>query len=87
VKGRRPQVICEIAGDRSVLDVALDVHETAHGSYDRSTEAQDGDVLCLRHVLEHWHPTLNERAREFDDAVRALIVIALKEHARWEGGE
>lgn len=68
--------VAKILGDRSVLQVALDVHMTAIGSYVRSAEEQDNDVRALKRVIEQWRFSIGR----FDDAVHEVIEAALEEH-------
>lgn len=76
--GYRPQWIMEILENRSVLDCALDVHMTTTGSYERSRFDQLQDVKVLLYVIEHWRESLCF-TKEFDDAVKYLIVTAINE--------
>ena len=67
---------------RRMWDKLLDVHMTNHGGYERSQEDQDKDIDDLIHVLRNWTPSSkfnNEKYKAFDEGVRSLIEIALKE--------
>lgn len=75
----RPQWFAEIAGDRSVLEIALDVHMTVTGAMDRQDEAQEKDIMALRHVVRQWKPSVHSLL--FDGAVRQVVVYALDEAA------
>jgi hypothetical protein len=76
--GYRPQWVADILENRSVLACALDVHMTTTGSYERSTFDQREDVRVLLHVIEHWRESLCS-TKEFDDAVKYLIVTTINE--------
>jgi hypothetical protein len=60
---------------RSIVQIALDVHTTAAGSFERSDAAQFYDIGILSTVLDAW----DEPTSEFDSAVRMLIETALEE--------
>lgn len=74
--GYRELWVQKILGSRSVLGVALDVHSTARGSFERGMEAQSEDVRALRRVVETWR---NAGACDFDDNVLELVKSALVE--------
>lgn len=77
-EGYRPQWVADILGSRSVLSCALDVHMTTTGSYERSKADQKQDVKVLIYVLQHWRASLHF-TKDFDDAVRNLIVTTINE--------
>lgn len=72
----REKWVADILGDRSVLQVALDVHMTTTGSSERSRETQERDVLALREVEATW---TNHHACDFDDCVLELVRVTIKE--------
>jgi hypothetical protein len=64
-----------------ILALAVEVHMSTNGSGD---EPQPGVVAYLRKRLQDWtasHPS----SVEFDEAVKAVVVVALKEIDRLEG--
>lgn len=67
-------------GRDTLLDVALDVHMTAVGSFDRSEERHTKDVVILQYALDHWKEG-SPKSLQFDNAVRELIEAALEEDA------
>jgi len=66
-----------------LLRVALDVHMTAMGSYERSyatgAAEQLNDVALLLTRLANWKPSSAGRSSDFDEAVRNLLRVAVKE--------
>lgn len=68
-------------GRASILNVALDVHMTAVGSYDRSTGMQANDVAFLEQRLAAWEPSYKAVAL-FDTACMAVIKEAVHEANR-----
>lgn len=72
----RPEWFEEVANGRNVLTIALHVHMTVTGSYDRSWLQQEEDVNCLEEVLRSWQPS----DYIFGDLVKTLINQALMEH-------
>lgn len=74
--GYREAWVAEILAGRSVLSVALDVHETHCGSLDRGNASQSQDLRALRRVVDTWK---NNGISEFDDAVLQLLKIAIAE--------
>jgi hypothetical protein len=67
-----------ILGQRSILEVALEVHMTATGSYDRPEHEQELDITILKNRLETWEHSLTN-ALWFDNTVKALITAAIWE--------
>lgn len=57
---------------RGILQIALDVHMTTSGSYERSNILQEKDIAILKNKLENWEPSLLN-SRFFDECVRNLI--------------
>lgn len=64
--------------DRNVLQIALDVHMTTTGSFERSEEEQEFDIKCLKHVLRNWKSGRPIDA-PFDSQVHQLICVTLFE--------
>jgi hypothetical protein len=60
-----------------VLQIALDVHMTKMGSYERSSKEQKRDIKRLKQHLENWEDaTLSP---DFDYACKHVIEVALSE--------
>jgi len=66
-------------GERSVLQVALDVHTTTMGSSERPKADQVRDIKLLRYIIKSWEPTLLDKSRQFDRTVYNVIRVALIE--------
>lgn len=70
---------------RSVLEIALDIHTTNTGAYERSDADQNKDKEFLTKRLKDWHHqwdlTTKEKASflRFDEAVRNLVRTVLEE--------
>jgi len=72
---------------RSLLEIALDIHTTNTGAYERTDAENQADKEKLAKRLEEWHPqwTLGKGSdREttwlrFDEAVRHLLLTVLEE--------
>jgi hypothetical protein len=64
---------------RSVLDIALDIHMTTTGSYERSDEEQEADIAALKKRLDEWKRSDILSSRPFDDCVRHLLSVAIWE--------
>ncbi len=67
-------------GNRSLLDIALNVHGTKTGSYERSFVEQFKDVSLLEKAIELWEPSNSK----FDQLVYEIINEALNEKACYE---
>jgi hypothetical protein len=61
---------------RSLPQIALDVHMTTTGSYERSDKDQQADIELLGYKMDHWEPTENKKDLAFDRAVLNLIGLA-----------
>lgn len=72
----REQWVLDILNGRSVLQLALDVHTSSTGSFERSVEDQERDCLALREVEHTWK---NRGSCDFDDAVLELVRAAIHE--------
>lgn len=68
----------KIAGKRTVLQIALDVHGTTVGSYDRCLDKQKKDIQLLKMILSKWEPSIL-LTEKFDNAVKNILEIALLE--------
>lgn len=79
----RNQRYIDIAGKRSLLEIALDVHSTTTGGYDRSAECQIEDVEALRIALNTWTESGIEKFANFDYHVKQLVQIALEEYDKY----
>jgi predicted double-glycine peptidase len=62
--------------NRSVLDIALAVHMTGNGSFERELRDQMADIKLLQDVLLTWE---NNGVCHFDDCVKVLIQAAIIE--------
>ena len=71
--------------DRGLLEMALDIHATNTGAYERSDEAQEADKAFIRERLKQWMPQWDNETPEhtqfwrFDEAVRNLLRTVLEE--------
>lgn len=65
--------------NRGAIGVALDVHETKSGSYERPRSEQKSDIAYLEQCLQCWEPSQCPRRAAVDEAVRAFIVAVLQE--------
>jgi hypothetical protein len=63
---------------RSLLDIALDVHMTNTGAYERGEQSYVADLRHLAKKLEEWEPG-HANSLDFDMAVRELVEAALQE--------
>lgn len=79
----RNQRYIDIAGKRSLLEIALDVHSTVTGGYDRSIECQLEDVEALKIALNTWAEPSVEKFANFDYHVKQLVQIALEEYDKY----
>ena len=69
-----------LGGNATLLDVCQDVHMSVNGVIDPlPAESLAFYVQLLRDALAAWDIG-SPQAKEFDDAVRTLIVAALKEY-------
>ncbi len=75
----RSSKTANIMATRSVLDVALDVHMTNTGAYDRPSQDQQDDLSVLREYLDNWRPSIPKECERFDNAVKEVIQAALVE--------
>lgn len=69
-------------GNRSLLDVALEVHMATTGSLETTPEATALNVRLLEIALATWEPSLGD-TEEFDGAVKRVLEVAVSE-ARME---
>lgn len=77
----------EACGNRSVLQIAQDVHNTAIGTFCRSDLAQADDVHLLIRVLDEWEPSMVGEYQLFDRAVRSVVEAALDSNHRVIGAQ
>ena len=61
-----------------ILTVALNVHMYVAGSYDTMLEDHKLNVKTLQYALANWEE-YNSKPKEFDNAVKKIIEIAIKE--------
>jgi len=61
----------------NLLQVALDVHMTSRGSFDRPAEDQARDVKTLEDKLKKWSG--HGKGDAFSDAVRDLLIVTVNE--------
>jgi hypothetical protein len=74
---QRSEQFYSTLGKRSILQLALDVHMTTTGAFERNPADQEKDVEALREVASTW-----EASRlEFDRLVLSLVMTTLDE---WE---
>lgn len=76
----RPQWVHDTMGERTLLQLILDVHMTATGSFPRYDNSGEEDVRSLLHVFKTWTPSTGG-TEEFDKAVYNLIAVTLWEAA------
>lgn len=72
----------KLNGEPFVLDVCLDVHMQNTGSLSPQDDYDD-NISFLKRKLEFWKPSFTHDlafTKDFDEAVRNLIVVTLKEH-------
>lgn len=63
----------------NLLELALHVHMTANGSFERPAEDQERDVAALEAKLKNWEPYGHAGGVAFSEAVRAVLVAAVAE--------
>lgn len=70
-------------GRSSILNVALDVHGTTTGSYERGeSPTQEHDVEFLRGRLACWEPSFPS-SKLFDEDCRQVVQRAVDEYDAW----
>jgi len=64
-----------------ILTIALNVHMFSTGTYDTSLEDHEFNMKVLKYALKHWKISRNKPFDNapFDDAVKNIITIAIKE--------
>lgn len=67
-------------GNRSLLDIALNVHSTKNGSFERSAQDQNKDIELLEKAIILW----SSNRSKFDSLVYDLITEAINEKALYE---
>lgn len=60
---------------RNILDIALDVHMIANGSFDTSRSNYYEDIEALKVIVDHWKEPLSK----FDNACRQVLLEAIAE--------
>lgn len=64
---------------RDVMAIALDVHMTNIGSYEREREEQEKDRKLIWDILNNWEPSTCDRSRRFEAAVKEVLWSAYAE--------
>jgi len=65
----------------TILDACLDVHSIATKQGDENEDEFLEKILCLLEKrLEMWHPS----KYEFDEAVKNLVLVAIKEGRKFQ---
>jgi hypothetical protein len=59
--------------NRTILQVALDVHMTTTGSYARSARKQEIDISILEDSIKNWEDCSIPTSAYFDYCVKQLI--------------
>ena len=67
---------------RNILQMALDVHGTTVGHYERSQQEQDLDIKYLTNRIKDWRTYDDMPGHKFDFAVKQLVLAALEEEER-----
>lgn len=73
----RPEWWSEITQDRNLLEIALDLHMSCTGSFDRPIQASINDHYALTWALNNWQDSVH--SPRFDEAVRQLLIEAVYE--------
>ena len=74
-----PSATREEQGDRSLLEIALDVHMNTTGSCEYHPDEVAEDTATLRKALQYWEETTFKKSKAFDEAVKKLIEATLYE--------
>jgi hypothetical protein len=69
--------------NRSIAQIAVDVHSTTTGSFVRDDENQERDIEALKMKLARWEPSSPKRCEQFDNCVKALVRMAITEAECW----
>ena len=69
----------------NIMTIALHVRMFTVGSYQTSMEDNLQNVRALEYVLDRWTESPHEEDKEFDDAVKKVVEIALKEWKKFQG--
>ena len=67
-------------GERRLVDIIVDVHSTTMGSFERCDERQKEDIEILKAALENWDHNNISSHKEFDETIKKLAQIAIKEN-------
>ena len=62
--------------NRSLPQIALDVHLTTTGAYERSDAKQQTDIEFLKYKLDNWEDSCPKRSLPFDTAVKQMVGFA-----------
>jgi hypothetical protein len=65
--------------DKTLLDMALEIHMGNTGSSDIDLVSYNKYRKCLKYALQNWKPTIGEQWEPFDNAVAHLCQAALRE--------
>ncbi len=72
-------ITARLRGRKGILEVALDVHMTKTGSFERDAAEQEYDVMTLLLALENWQTRTWAGSEQFDAAVFKLLQAAVEE--------
>lgn len=86
VEGRRKSPGSKPEAERSVLDAAVLLHMASTGAYQPVDDHVHAAASWLRGRLASWRPSV-KWTKQFDDAVRAVLEIAIEEYDREFGSE
>lgn len=67
-----------------LMEMILNIHTTNTGSQERPDDQQENDRQILRKYLDVWEPSKVEMYRPFEDGLRALAELVLKEEQWYE---
>lgn len=86
VEGRRKSPGSKPEAERSVLDAAVLLHMASTGAYQPVDDHVHAAASWLRGRLASWRPSV-KWTKQFDDAVRVVLEIAIEEYDREFGSE
>lgn len=70
--------------ERSVLEIALDLHMGISGAMDCSEADIENDAKHIQHVLDFWQDSLLKSSKIFDESVRVLLCAAMIEYHKYK---
>jgi len=73
-----------LINQRSILQIANDIHSTIAESMHRSLESLNDDVRCVEHVLATWRSNPSPKLEVFDCAVLNLLKVCMLEYNLWK---